>query len=201
MSTAGIPQPCHAHQRLAIGESTGPPPLTWAVDHERTLAPSPFPGDDGAASADTRDALARAARAAAPAAYLSAVATLCTDRLLVPVVAIATRLGTTTGGLASDKEAEMAVVMLRTADGRQAMLAFTGLDSLRAWQPDARPVPITLDRLAATAQTEGATAVLVDFAGPAALVLEGEVLASLAAGHRLVETADGEFGWAIPSAE
>jgi type III secretion system (T3SS) SseB-like protein len=171
------------------------------VDHERTLAPSPFPDDDGSASADTRDALARSVREAAPSAYLSAVAALCTDRLLVPVVATATRLGQTTGGQAFDKEAEMAVVMLRTADGRQAMLAFTGLDSLQAWQPAARPVPITLDRLAATAQAEGATAVLVDFAGPAALVIEGEVLDSLAAGHRLVETADGEFGWAIPTPE
>lgn len=171
------------------------------MDHERTLAPSPFPGDDGSASADTRAALARSTREAAPAAYLSAVAALCTDRLLVPVVATATRVGQTTAGLASDKEAEMAVVMLRTADGRQAMLAFTGLDSLRAWQSEARPVPITLDRLAATAQTEGATAVLVDFAGPAALVIEGEVLDSLAAGHRLVETADGEFGWAIHTPE
>jgi SseB protein N-terminal domain len=171
------------------------------VDHERTLAPSPFPGDDGSASADTRAALARSVREAAPAAYLSAVAALCTDRLLVPVVATATRVGETTAGLASDKEAEMAVVMLRIADGRQAMLAFTGLDSLRTWQPEARPVPITLDRLAATAQTEGATAVLVDFAGPAALVIEGEVLDALAAGHRLVGTADGEFGWAIPAPE
>ena len=171
------------------------------MDHERTLAPSPFPGDDGSASSDTRDALARAVRATTPAAYLRAVATLCTDRLLVPVVATATRLGETAGGLASDKEAEMAVVMLRTADGRQAMLAFTGLDSLQAWQPDTRPVPITLDRLAATAQTEGAAAVLVDFAGPAPLVVEGEVLSSLAAGHRLVETSDGEFGWAIPASE
>jgi SseB protein N-terminal domain len=171
------------------------------VDHERNLAPSPFPGDDGSASPDTRAALARAAREAAPAAYLSAVAALCTDRLLVPVVATATRLGGTTGGLASDKEAEMAVVMLRTADGRQGMLAFTGLDSLQSWEASARPVPITLDRLAATAQTEDATAVLIDFAGPAPLVLEGEVLASLAAGHRLVETADGGFGWAIPAPE
>ena len=173
-----------------------------AVDHRRTLAPSPFPADDGAASVSTRRLLAAAASPGAePIAYLRAVAALCLDRLLVPVVATATRRGQTTGGLVSDKEAEMAVVILRTADGRQAMLAFTGLDSLRAWQPEARPVPITVDRLAATAQAEGATAVLVDFAGPSALVIEGEVLASLAAGHRLVEVADGEFGWAIPTPE
>jgi hypothetical protein len=171
------------------------------MDHERSLGPSPFPGDDGWASADTRDALARSVQEPGPAAYLHAVAALCTDRLLVPVVATATRMGETAGGLASDKEAEMAVVTLRTPDGRQAMLAFTGLDSLSAWQPEARPVPITIDRLAATAQDEGATAVLVDFAGPAALVIEGEVLAALAAGHRLVETPDHGFGWAIPAPE
>jgi hypothetical protein len=171
------------------------------MHHERRLAPSPFPGDDGSASADTRAALARSVQELGPTAYLRAVAALCTDRLLVPVVATATRMGETAAGLASDKKAEMAVVMLRTPDGRQAMLAFTGLDSLSAWQPEARPVPITIDRLAATAQDEGATAVLVDFAGPAALVIEGEVLAALAAGHRLVETPDHGFGWAVPTPE
>jgi hypothetical protein len=171
------------------------------VDPERTLAPSPFPGDDGSASPSTRERLARAAAGPEPTDYLRAVAALCTDRLLVPIVATATRLGTTTGGLASDKEAEMAVVMLRTPDGRQALLAFTGLDALQAWQSAARPVPVTLDRAAKTALAEGASAVLVDCAGPAALVIEGEVLASLAAGHRLVETVDGEFGWAMAAPE
>ena len=82
-----------------------------------------------------------------------------------------------------------------------ALLAFTGLDALQSWQPAARPVPVTLDHAAATAQAEGATAVLVDCTGPAALAIEGEVLAALAAGHRLVETADGGFGWAIPAPE
>jgi SseB protein N-terminal domain len=190
---------------VGIGVSTGSTPAgrhyRGSVDHERTLAPSPFPGDDGSASADTRAALARATTETGPAGYLRAVAALCVDRLLVPVVATATRRGETTGGLTSDKEAEMAVVMLRTRDGRQSLLAFTGLDALQAWQPVARPVPVTLDHAAATARAEGATAVLVDCAGPATLVIEGEVLASLAAGHRLVETADGGFGWAVPAPE
>lgn len=171
------------------------------MDHERTLAPSPFPGDDGAADAVTRQRLAEAAAQRDPTAYLRAVAALCTDRLLVPVVATATRLGETAGGLASDKEAEMAVVMLRAGDGRHAMLAFTGLDALQDWDATARPVPVTLDLAAATAVAEQAVAVLVDLAGPAPLVIEGEVLAELAAGHRLVETADGGFGWAVPASE
>lgn len=171
------------------------------VDHERTLAPSPFPGDDGTASAPTRDRLAEAAASPEPVAYLRAVAALCTDRLLVPVVATATRLGETTGGLAGDKEAEMAVVLLRGPDGSQALLTFTGLDALQAWDRQARPVPVTLDRAAETALAEGAAAVLVDVAGPATLVIEGDVLTSLAAGHRLVQTAGAEFGWAMPAPE
>lgn len=170
------------------------------MDHERLLAPSPFPGDDGLAVPSTRRALAAAVGADA-AGYLRAVAALCQDRLLVPVVATATRVGQTVGGLASNKEAEMSVVMLRAADGRRALLAFTGLDSLQTWQADARPVPVTLDRAAQTARAEGVAALLVDIAGPHPLVLDGEVLGSLAAGHRLVETAPGTFGWVVPSAE
>lgn len=169
------------------------------MDHDRQLAPSPFPGDAGVADPATRRALAAALSGSDPAAYLRAVAVLCTDRLLVPVVATATRLGETVGGLASDKEAEMSVVMLQAADGRRALLGFTGLDALQAWRADARPVAVTLDKAAQTAQAEGVAALLVDVAGPHPLVVDGEVLTALAAGRRLVETAPGEFGWLVAS--
>ena len=143
--------------------------------------------------------MAAAAAEATPPAYLRAVAALCGDRLLVPVVATATRLGETVAGLPSDKEAEMSVVTLQAQDGRRALLAFTGLDALRGWQPEARPVPVTLDRAAQTARSEDLAAVLIDIAGPHALVIEGDVLDELAAGHRLVELSDGEFGWVTPA--
>ena len=79
--------------------------------------------------------------------------------------------------------------------------AFTGLDALRAWQADARPVPVTLDLAAKTATSEGAAALLVDFAGPHPLVIDGAVLDQLAAGHRLVETEPDVFGWAVVAGE
>jgi hypothetical protein len=178
-----------------------------AVDHGRLLAPSPFPGDDGVARPLTRRALAAAVAVPDTSNYLRAVAALCEDRLLVPVVATATRspslstAGTGAAGLASDKEAEMSVVMLQAADGRRALLAFTGLDALQAWQADARPVPVTLDLAAQTAQAEDVSALLVDFAGPHPLVIDGEVLDALAAGRRLVETEPDQFGWAVPVAQ
>jgi hypothetical protein len=169
------------------------------VDHPRTLAPSLFRADDGSATPETRQLLAAAVADAGPTAYLRAVAALCLDRLLVPVVATETRRGQAAGGLASDKEAEMAVVLLQAADGRRALLAFSGLDALQSWQASARPVPVTIDGAAQTAQAEGAAAVLVDCAGPASLAIDGEVLEQLAAGHRLVEMAPGEFGWVVPA--
>jgi hypothetical protein len=168
------------------------------VDHDRILTPSPFPGDEGMASAKTRRLLAAVAVEATATAYLRAIAALCTERLLVPVIATATRLGTTVDGLTSDKEAEMSVVMLQAADGRRALLAFTGLDSLQTWRVDARPVPVTLDRAAQTARSEGVGAVLVDVAGPHPLAIDGEVLDALAAGRRLIEAEGGEFAWMVP---
>jgi hypothetical protein len=89
----------------------------------------------------------------------------------------------------------MSVVTLQAQDGRRALLAFTGLDALQGWRADARPVPVTVDQAAQTAQNEDLAAVLIDVAGPHALVIEGEVLKELAAGHRLVELSDADFGW------
>lgn len=171
------------------------------VDSDRQLAPSPFPGDDGLARPETRRALAAAVQDASPTTYLRAVSALCVDRLLVPVVATATRLGQTVGGLSSDKEAEMSVVGLTDRDGRRAMLAFTGLDALTAWDARARPVPVTLDLAAQSALADGAVALLIDVAGPAPAVIDGEILAQLAEGHRLVALPDGQFGWAVPTSD
>ncbi len=144
-----------------------------------------------------RGLLERADREPSADTYLRAVVGLCGERVLVPVVATATRLGEVVGGLASDKEAEMAVVMLQRGDGERALLAFTGLDSLAAWQDGARPVPVTLDAAAQAATSEGGVAIVVDVAGPHPLVVDGDLLGRLASGHRLVEASSGEFGWAI----
>jgi hypothetical protein len=93
----------------------------------------------------------------------------------------------------------MSLVILKVRDGRRALLAFTGLDALQSWQSDARPVPVTIDIAAQAARSEELTVVLIDAAGPQPFVLEGEVLAELAAGHRLIELANDEFGWMLPA--
>lgn len=162
--------------------------------------PSSFPGDAGEATPRTRELLAAFGAGPTVEGYLAVVAALCLDRVLVPVVATTTRTARTTGGLNSDKEAEMSVVGMQAADGRRALLAFTGMDSLELWDARARPVPVTLDKAAEATLADDAAALLIDLAGPHPLVVDGDVLVELAAGRRVVELADG-FGWTVTSGE
>ncbi len=153
---------------------------------------SRFTGDEGAPDPAVREALSRATDSTS---YARAVVTLCTSRLLLPIVASGDDGG---DGPDPRRRAEMAAVTLSDHTGTYLM-AFTGVDALRAWRPDARPVPCLLDELAATVEPAGATRLLIDAAGPTPFVIEGEALARLADGQALVELGGGEFGWAKPA--
>jgi hypothetical protein len=85
-------------------------------------------------------------------------------RLLVPVTATAEE----------STAVEMAVPRLVGADGRHALPVFTSYDSLRAWQAEARPVPMAGEQVLAAAVSEGYDAVILDVAGPVPFVLEIE---------------------------
>jgi hypothetical protein len=64
--------------------------------------------------------------------------------------------------------------------GRTGLLAFTGVDSLAAWDPSARPVPSRGTDTARAAIDDGAHALVIDVAGPHRVVLSGLALAALA---------------------
>ena len=76
----------------------------------------------------------------------------------------------------------MALPTLIGQDGRAAVLAFTSLDALTRWRPDARPVAVPAAR-AWQAGAEEASAVVIDVAGPVPVTVEGARLAALAAGR------------------
>ena len=166
--------------------------MLWLAGGVRRLADpnAAWAGDHGAPDADVRAALSRAA-AGDQSEYLTAVAVLCGARLLLPVVAEGDEGA---DGPDPDRHAELAAVLMTSASGRRGVLAFTGADSLRAFDPQARPVPCTLDTVAATAKELGAAAIVFDVAGPHALIIEAPLIAPLAAGHRLVALEDG-WGW------
>ena len=137
-----------------------------------------FRGDRGAA--DPRVTAVLAAYQAGQGSEQAALTALAATRLLVPVIAVLS------DGAASpeqgDKDSAMVLPKLIGRDGRPAVLAFTGLDALARWRPDARPVPAEADRVWRAAVADGC-AVVIDVAGPVPLAVEGARLSALAAGQ------------------
>jgi hypothetical protein len=133
-------------------------------------------GDTGAADPAVSAVLAAyAAGQATEHAVLSAVAA---TRLLVPVVAVPVEANAD----GTEKETEMALPTLVGNDGRKAVIAFTGIDTVTRWRADARPVPVPAPRLWPAVAAEQADAVVIDVAGPVPLVIEGARLQALAGG-------------------
>lgn len=156
---------------------------------EKRVVPDPgFAGDDGSAPAALTTILA--AWATGAASYAEALAVLAQSRLLVPVVAVLGEVEIDAAGLAHDKTSDMATVLLQGADGRLALLAFTGTEPLAAWNPEARPVPVATELAARSAVQEDAAALVVDVAGPVRFVVEGDDLARLADGWRVAQVGD-----------
>ena len=161
----------------------------------RSIPDPGFAGDLGGADPALRRELT--AYAADPARHLEVLAALVDSRVLVPVLAVAAEVEDGPDGLARDKTSDMATALLTGRDGRLALVAFTGLDSLRAWRPEARPVAVAARTAALSALQEGAAALVVDVAGPTAYVVEGELLEGLARGWTLARTGQG-FAWVEP---
>ena len=145
-----------------------------------------FRGDRG--GADPRVTAALAAYQAGQGSEQAALDALAAARLLVPVIAVELEPSEDQSDRQSraerqgDKDSEMVLPTLIGRDGRPAVLAFTGLDALARWRPDARPVPAEADRVWRAAVADGC-AVVIDVAGPVPLAVEGARLAALAAGQ------------------
>jgi hypothetical protein len=166
----------------------------------RSIPDPGFPDDSGEAPAQVTAALA--AYDADPGARHAATLHVLQDaRLLVPVVAVLGEVEHDEAGLAHEKTSDMATVLMRGRDGRTALLAFTGSDALRRWDPDARPVPVPARRAAEAAVQDNAEALVVDVAGPVMFVVETDDLHELAQGHTLVELegVSARYGWVRPA--
>jgi hypothetical protein len=172
--------------------------VTDSAGPGRRLPDATFAGDTGAASPAVTAALA--AYAADRGRYVDALLALQDARVLVPVVAVLGEVEYDAAGLAHDKTSDMAAVLLKGADGRLALLAFTGTEELRAWDPEARPVPVPTRLAAQSALQDGAAALVVDVAGPTSFVIEGDDLRGLAAGWTLARVGE-RAAWIGPSPE
>lgn len=151
-----------------------------------------FRDDHGAADPAVNSALA--AYAAGTGGEHAVLRALAGSRLLVPVVAVvadgrpggegndAAQAGAGQRDRDAEKASEMAMPVIVGTDGRRAMPAFTCLDTVRRWQPAARPVPVAAAGVWQSAVQESC-AVVIDIAGPVPIAVEGARLAALAAGQ------------------
>lgn len=149
--------------------------------HGPSLAEPAFPDDDGLVDPALADHLGD---------EIAVLARLGAARVFVPIVAVLGERATD----GSDKNADMAAVLMTGADGRQALLAFTEVATMTAWNAEARPVPVYGQAAAQSALAEGAAAILLDLGQPHFQVIETDDVTHVAAGHQLVETA-GTTAW------
>lgn len=108
------------------------------------------------------------------------VASLATARVFIPIIAQLGAEAEGLDGLTADKQADMALVTLKAADGRTAMPAFTSADHLAAWHPEARPVAVYAARAALSAVAEGAELLVLDPGSDITLVVRRPAVWALA---------------------
>lgn len=135
-------------------DSAGQP---WAGRHFEHNASS---DDDGSAPPVLIEALRRfRAREVGEAEVVDA---LRDSRLLIPLVAHLGEAGVNDRGHTVDKSQELAIVTVTGPDGRTVLPAFTSVDAMRAWNPEARPVPADAVRVAVAAASEQTDVVILD---------------------------------------
>lgn len=170
-------------------------------DFEGAIVPeTDFSDDNGDADKTLRHAL-KAFEESSSAGDAQLVLTLLKEaRLLVPVVA---ELDSLIEGdeLPAEKDSHMQSVEYVNSDGRRALLAFTGTDSLNAWNPDARPIPRAAHIVAQSVLEGELDAMILDLHGPSTCVIEGPMLVRLAISNRHSEYLEQALDGACDSIE
>ena len=158
--------------------STNPSDSAGTPFRGRDLTSTGFDGDTGAADPALAGALAD------PADEVALMAAITGARLLVPIVAEPVSVDRTgdgpTGGLAVEKQTDMAAVTLVAPDGTRALPVFSSINAIAAWDPQARPVPVTAARAGQAAVSERCDVIVVDVAGPRTVALRPSMVWALA---------------------
>ena len=139
----------------------------------RELTSSGFDDDTGAADPALANALTQ------PGDEVALMAAIGAARLLVPIVAEPVMVEQA-GGHTVEKQTDMAAVTLVAPDGTRALPVFSSMDAIAAWDPEARPVPVTAARAGQAAVSERCDVMVVDVAGPATVALRPSMVWALA---------------------
>lgn len=184
-STGDKPRSSHTPNGLpagqfagGAGDSAGQPWEGRTFEHSETA----FADDDGSTPKIFAEAMERRQKAAADLldvdkiretgsdSLLSALAWSHADvlhslgniRVLVPLMTEAGDVGVTPDGKPVEKTQELAIVTVRTPDGRTAMPVFTSVEAMKAWDETARPTPVPGPQAAIAAMEDGSDLIVVD---------------------------------------
>jgi len=155
-AAGGHPGPHAPGGHGAGADSAGQPWAGRTFQHHDTA----YAGDDGSADPRLLEALRRFH--ADEVGEVDVVDALREARLLVPLVAVAGEEGLDDRGMRVDKTQELSIVTVAGPDGRDVLPAFTSVDTLRAWDPRARPVPVESRRIALAAAAESTDRLVLD---------------------------------------
>lgn len=157
---------------MTAADSAGVP---WEGRH---FEPNPHAADDGSAPPALMAALSAFRSGSAGAeAVVDAVRA---SRLLIPLVAELGDFGHTDDGLLVDKSQELSIVTVAGPDGRDVLPVFSSVDTMRAWDAEARPVPADGVRVALAAAAEHTDLVVIDAGSPGEFVLRRPALWAIA---------------------
>ena len=160
---ADVPRKLPAHLAGNVADSAG---QKW---EGRTFRPNPAAGDDGSADPVLWEALSRFR--AGEGEQAAVVDALRRARVLAPLVAEKGDEGIGPTGLAVDKTQELSIVTVAAPDGRKVLPVFSCVETMRAWNPQARPIPVAGTRAALAAAGEDTDLVVVDPTSPTEFVV------------------------------
>jgi len=176
----------HRYGSSDAHDSAGQP---WAG---RGFQANPNADDDG--SADPALLAALMAFHAGEGTRVAVVDALRDARLLVPLLAEAGDIGFTDEGRRVDKTQELSLVTVQGPGGRPVLPAFTSVETMRAWNPIARPIPAEARRIALAAGAED-SGVVIDPMSPTEFALRRPVLAAIATGEPWAAPWDVDALW------
>jgi hypothetical protein len=155
---------------------------SWAG---RYLSGTGFDDDQGGADPELAEALAEAHERPSAEADARLARAAAAARWLVPVVAVRDdgdegEAPDTGDGHRGDTRTDMAIITLVAPDGRRALPLFTSVAALAAWDPSARPVPVSAARAAQAAVGDGCQVAVVDLGSGHSTELRPSMLWALA---------------------
>lgn len=168
------PQP--GHDPHNHGDSAGVP---W---EGRSFQQNPHADDDGSADPVLWAALRRFR--AGQGSETEVVDAFRSARVLIPLIAERGDEGVGPTGLVVDKTQELSIVTVAAPDGRTVQPVFSCVDTMLAWDPQARPIPVDAVRAALAASSEQTDLIVLDPGSDTEFVLRRPAVWAVAQGER-----------------